>query len=205
MNNDATAREGALHALEQRLLAAPEVGVVAPTVVQTLTGLVAHTSCRLDLESGTAAWDETGISLNDVDTAPRPTGYVSGEAFLARAAVFEQCGLFDERFVCYYEDVEWSARIRRSPWVLEVVPSAVFEHLGGGSNAGLEGAFYRARNAPLLLRWGLGKSRSAAIGRSAGEQAMRVARQLRRGHVRAAFAGTIAGWASGISVVLADE
>jgi GT2 family glycosyltransferase len=205
MNNDAVARAAAIQALIDRLETASHVGVVAPTVVEIPSSRVLHTSCRLDVQSGRAAWEERGISLRDVHPAPRPTGYVSGEAFLARAAVFEDCGFFDERFFCYYEDVEWSVRVRRSGWELEVVPSAVFGHVGGESAAGLEGAFYRARNAPLFLRWGLGKSRWDAIGLSAGQQFMRAGRQLRRGHIRAAFAGTVAGWASGIVGVLADE
>jgi GT2 family glycosyltransferase len=205
MNNDATAHTGAVRALAARLLAAPHVGVVAPTVVDIPSGRVLHTSCRLDLNSGRAEWEDSGIALKDVHLSPRPTGYVSGEAFLARTGVFREIGAFDERFFCYYEDVEWSVRVRRSGWKLEVVPSAVFDHIGGGSGAGLDGAFYRARNSPLFLRWGLGKSRWEAIGLSAGQQLMRTARQLRHGHIRAAFAGTVAGWASGIAGVLGDE
>jgi GT2 family glycosyltransferase len=205
MNNDATAHPGAVRALAARLLAAPHVGVVAPTVVDIPSGRVLHTSCRLDLDSGRAAWDDSGIALRDVHLAPRPTGYVSGEAFLARSAVFQDCGRFDERYFNYYEDVEWSVRVRRSGWELEVVPSAVFGHLGGGSGAGRLGAFYRARNAPLFLRWGLGKSRRAAISLSAVPQLVRAARQLRRGAVRTAFAGTMAGWAAGIAGVLSDD
>jgi GT2 family glycosyltransferase len=205
MNNDATARTGAVQALAERLLTAPDVGVVAPTVVDVPSGRVLHTSCSLDLESGRVAWDDHGTSLTDVHRAPRPTGYVSGEVFLARRAVFQECGVFDERYFCYYEDVEWSVRVRRSGWELEVVPSAAFGHVGGGSGAGLNGAFYRARNSPLFLRWGLGKSRRDAIVISAGQQMMRIARQLRHGHIRTAFAGTVAGWATGIAGVLGDE
>jgi GT2 family glycosyltransferase len=205
MNNDATACTGAVQALADRLQTVPHVGVVSPTVVDVPSGRVLHTACRLDLENGRAGWEDGGISLEDVQPAPRPTGYVSGEAFLARTAVFRECGVFDERFFCYYEDVEWSVRVRRSGWELEVVPSAVFGHVGGGSGAGLDGAFYRARNSPLFLRWGLGKSRRDAIVISAGQQLMRIARQLRRGHIRTAFAGTAAGWANGIAGVLGDE
>jgi GT2 family glycosyltransferase len=205
MNNDATARAGAVPALIDRLLTAPHVGVVAPTVVDTSSGRILHTSCSLDLRSGKVGWEDTGTCLKEAQPSPRPTGYVSGEVFLARGMVFQECGLFDERFFCYYEDVEWSVRVRRSGWELEVLPSAVFAHVGGGSEAGLAGAFYRARNLPLFLRWALGKSRRQAIGLSVGQQLMRTGRQLRRGHIRAAFAGTMAGWASGIAGVLDDD
>jgi GT2 family glycosyltransferase len=205
MNNDAAAHPGAVSALAERLLAASGVGVVAPTVVDIPRGHVVHTSCRLDLDSGEAAWEDSGISLSEVNPAPRPTGYVSGEVFLARSAVLQQCGVFDERFFCYYEDVEWSVRVRRAGWELEVVPAAVFGHHGGGSGVGLTGAFYRARNSPLFLRWGLGKSRREAIGLSAGQQLLRAARQLRRGDIRTALGGTMAGWATGIAGVLGDD
>jgi GT2 family glycosyltransferase len=205
MNNDAIAHPGALALLAERLQAAPRVGVVGPTVVDIPGGHVVHTSCRLDLDTGEAAWEDGGMSLNEIDPSPRPSGYVSGEVFLARSTVFQECGDFDERFFCYYEDVEWSVRVRRAGWELEVVPSAVFGHIGGESGAGRDGAFYRARNSPLFLRWGLGKSRRAAITLTAGQQIMRAARQLRRGDIRTAFAGTMAGWATGIAGVLRNE
>lgn len=205
VNSDAVAYAGAVSSLVARLRVAPQVGVVAPTVVCIPQGHVLHTSCRLDLDSGEAAWEDTGISLNDVNPLPRPTDYVSGEAFLARAEVFRECGAFDERFFCYYEDVEWSVRARRVGWRLEAVPSAIFGHVGGGSSIGRSGAFYRARNSLLFLRWGLGKSRRQAIGLSAVPQLVRTARQLRQGEVRNAFAGTMAGWAVGIAGVLSDD
>jgi GT2 family glycosyltransferase len=205
MNNDATAYPGALKKLVEALAAAPQVGAVAPTVLDSASRRVLHTACSLDLDSGQAGWEDSGNPLSEVDPVPRPTGYVSGEAFLARSTVFQECGCFDERFFCYYEDVEWSVRVRRAGWELQVVPSAVFGHIGGGSGAGVDGAFYRARNSPLFLRWGLGKSRWEAIGLSAGQQLMRTARNLRRGHIHTAFAGTVAGWASGVAGVLGDE
>jgi GT2 family glycosyltransferase len=205
MNNDATAHGGAVRALVERLLAAPHIGVLAPTVVDALSGRVMHTSCRVDLDSGRMAWEDSGIRSDEIEPAPRPTGYVSGEAFLARATVFQECGCFDERFFCYYEDVEWSVRVRRAGWRLEVVPSAVFGHIGGASGTGREGAFYRARNAPLFLRRGLGKSRLEAIGLSAGQQLMRAGQQLRGGEIRTAFGGTMAGWATGVAWVLGDD
>lgn len=205
MNSDAIVHPGAIQLLVQRLQIASHVGVVAPSVVDIPTGYVLHTSCLLDLDSGEAMWEESGIPLDEVRLSPRPTGYVSGEVFLARGEVFRECGGFDERFFCYYEDVEWSVRVRRAGWRLEVVPAAVVGHIGGGSNVGQYAAFYRARNAPLFLRWGLGKSRWDAIALSARQQLARTARQLRRGEIQAAFAGTMAGWAAGIAGVLSDD
>jgi GT2 family glycosyltransferase len=205
MNNDAIAHPGAIALLIERLQVAPHVGVVGPAVVDIPGGDVVHTSCRLNLDTGEAAWEDSGMSLSEIHSNPRPSGYISGEVFLARSTVFQECGDFDERFFCYYEDVEWSVRVRRAGWELEVVPAAVFGHIGGESGVGRGGAFYRARNSPLFLRRGLGKSRRAAITLSARQQIMRAARQLRRGDVRAAFAGTMAGWATGIAGVLRND
>ena len=56
------------------------------------------------------------------------TGYVSGEAFLARADVLRACCGFDERYVSYFEDTDLSVRARRAGWDLEVIPRAVFRH-----------------------------------------------------------------------------
>jgi GT2 family glycosyltransferase len=166
MNNDAFAEAGAVEALARHLDANPQVGVAMPTVVQRDGVTVLHGRCSFDPRFGTPGWEGTGRRVEQISGACQATDYVSGEAFLCRAEVIRECGLFDERFFCYYEDVDWSVRVARAGWRLEHVPAARFRHELGASGASLTGTFYRARNRILLQRYTFGRSPVNAAVRS---------------------------------------
>lgn len=53
---------------------------------------------------------------------------VSGVCFCVRREVVEQVGLLDENFFMYYEDTDWSARIREKGWKLYILPEASIIH-----------------------------------------------------------------------------
>jgi GT2 family glycosyltransferase len=53
---------------------------------------------------------------------------VSGVAMAARRAMWEQVGLFDERFFMYYEDLDWSARARKAGWKVFYTPKCTICH-----------------------------------------------------------------------------
>jgi GT2 family glycosyltransferase len=186
MNNDALAEQGAIDELRRHLDAHPDVGVAMPTVLSIDGSRVLHGRCSFNPRSGTPKWEGGGLSPEEIPNQPVPTDYISGEAFLCRAKVVEQCGLFDERFFCYYEDVDWSVRVARAGWRLDHVPSARFRHELGGSGAPSSGAFYRARNRVLLQRYTFGRTRRAAVLTSVGPLALALAAHLRHGRREAA-------------------
>ena len=59
---------------------------------------------------------------------------LGGAAFMARRAMIEQVGGFDERFHMYGEDNDWCWRITKSNWRLLFVPEAVVIHHGATSS-----------------------------------------------------------------------
>jgi GT2 family glycosyltransferase len=60
----------------------------------------------------------------------RDVGMLGGAAILARRAVIDQVGGFDERFHMYGEDNEWCLRITRAGWRLVFEPEAAVIHHG---------------------------------------------------------------------------
>ena len=58
---------------------------------------------------------------------------ISGTAALFRRSAFEIAGIFDEDFVSYLEDVEWSIRAARCGLKGEYIPQAVCVHHGGAT------------------------------------------------------------------------
>ena len=64
---------------------------------------------------------------------------VSAGAGLYRHEVFESVGLFDERFVAYFEDSDLNLRARLAGFQAEYVPDAVAYHVGSAS---LDGKYW---------------------------------------------------------------
>jgi GT2 family glycosyltransferase len=198
MNNDATAEPGAVGSLVDRLVAHPQLGAASPMVVDMAApNVVVHTACNLRPKRGDVEWCDNGRSRSEIDDHAFPTDALSGEAFLGRSAALSQCGGFDERFVYYFEDTEWSARVRRSGWTLEVVPRSVFRHVMSGSMPSARAVYFRARNRPIYLRVGLGESYLAAALKSTTSTAIMAGGLLRRGHLRLAMRA-MRGWLVGV-------
>lgn len=78
---------------------------------------------------------------------------VSGGAMAARAALFNQIGLFDKFFFTYYEDVDLCLRIRRYTYydIIYNPYSVVFHKLWGSSNGNTEPKyFFSSRNHYII-------------------------------------------------------
>jgi len=101
-------------------------------------------------------------------TTPPPLGEsfaACGAAMLVRREAFEAVGGFDERYFCYFEDVDLGFRLRLAGWRILQSPDAIVAHVGGGV-AGARNAFtdfHGARNRtwtfikcmPSALLWPL--------------------------------------------------
>ena len=96
------------------------------------------------------------------DLSPRSIDWVSGCAFMVRASVLRENGLFNEKYFAYFEDVDLSLRIRQSGHKLALIPNAVIYHIGGGSSNSTERRkdgyqspdvhYYNTRNQIWIIR-----------------------------------------------------
>ncbi|MHB1293518.1 MAG: glycosyltransferase family 2 protein [Anaerolineae bacterium] len=74
---------------------------------------------------------------------PFEVDFVTGCAVLLRRAALERVGLFDERYVMYYEDADLSARLRAAGYTLVVEPRAKMWHaVSASAKARPEGSRY---------------------------------------------------------------
>lgn len=200
LNNDAFPAPGCVDLLECRLRDAPFVAALGPTVLHHGTGEVLHTACALDPRLGRARWLQRGTPISELSDRPVPTDYLSGEAMLVRSEVVREIGMFDSRFFCYYEDVDWGIRARRAGWNLEVVPNAFVEHMVGTTSEGLVGIYYRARNLPLFLRVSFGHSRLGAFLLSIPGEVISFGSLIRHRRLRLATRGVVRGWFVGVGM-----
>ncbi|NHE58451.1 glycosyltransferase family 2 protein [Cyclobacterium plantarum] len=100
--------------------------------------------------------------LKPKGNAPYLTDWITGCAILVRSSVLEEIGLLDERYFAYFEDVDWSLRMRKAGYLLKVHPGSIIYHEAGAAskskNKGNEGFlspkvhFLNVRNQIFQLR-----------------------------------------------------
>ena len=177
LNNDAEVEPGTLRAL---LATARETGagIAGGVVVETGTG-------RVHSWGGGSVSPWTGTAT--LATGPtRDLGYVTGACMLVVREVFEQVGLFDERYFFYFEDADLCRRARRTGWRLAVAPDARIRHAVGATvNRGGAGRssiadWFQVESSAIYLARHRGLAAPAVAGvRLAGI----VARRARRGEL----------------------
>lgn len=81
--------------------------------------------------------------------------FISGCGMLIKRAVFENVGLFDERFFMYYEDSDYSMRVRDTGYRIILVPQASMWHKVSLSSMGRDSPSERylmARSSVIFYR-----------------------------------------------------
>lgn len=85
---------------------------------------------------------------------PHPTYFAHGCAMMVSRNVVERVGRFAERFFLYYEELDWSQRIRNAGFLIYYQPSASILHkesVSVGQNSPLR-TYYLTRNRILFMR-----------------------------------------------------
>ena len=127
------------------LQAAPEVGVVAPQLINA-DGSV-QPSCRrfprlrdvwFEISGLSALFPQSasfsGWKMGDFDHATaRDVDQPQGACLLARRATVEAVGLWDESFPMFFSDVDWCRRVWKSGWRIRFEPEVKVLHHRGAS------------------------------------------------------------------------
>lgn len=127
---------------------------------------------------------------------------------LIPAKAFEEVGLFDEGFFLFYEDMDFSLRLKQAGYSLHLVPDAHVWHAvstsSGGFYAPLErywmaqasGRFFRKHGRPLQLLFLILPYRMA----SALKMTFKLLSQGKSRSLRAYWLGLWRGWSTGKAV-----
>lgn len=89
----------------------------------------------------------------------RQIGFATGCCMMLPGSVIKKCGGLDERFFMYYEDVEYSFRLKKMGIPIYYCPKAILYHKVGASSKGTGSticAYYIARNWLICNRMHLG-------------------------------------------------
>ncbi len=100
----------------------------------------------------------TAIGYNQADDGqfdePHATYFAHGCAMMVSRKVVERVGRFAERFFLYYEELDWSQRIRNAGFLIYYQPTATILHKESasvGQNSPLR-TYYLTRNRILFMR-----------------------------------------------------
>jgi GT2 family glycosyltransferase len=77
--------------------------------------------------------------------------WIMGAFMLIKPTAASACGLLDERFFMYAEDMEWCYRFRKNGWHIVYTPDCSIIHLGGSSSSAVPEDTVRRRVAGLNL------------------------------------------------------
>ena len=159
LNPDARIGAESLRALTSVLDEAPEVGAVAPRIVND-DGSLDHSQRRFPRLRSTyaralflhrifpaAAWTDELVRDEDAYSDRRTPEWVSGACVLVRREALVELDGLDEGFFMYSEDVDLCRRLRSAGYGLVFEPAALVEHVGGASapRAGLLPALAASR------------------------------------------------------------
>ena len=157
LNNDTLPEPGLLEPLVEALQAAPELGGVSPLILKArpegqiqfagytrIHPLTGRNRIRYEHQPYTAM----------AEKSPYETAYLHGAAMLLRQEAIAKAGYMPEWFFLYYEEIEWSVRLRQAGYALRVVPQARVVHHGSLSvGAGsVVKTYYYQRNRILFMR-----------------------------------------------------
>jgi GT2 family glycosyltransferase len=128
------------------------IGVLGPTTYQADEPNVIQ-SAGGEL---TPLWHSRHLGQNELDAGlsqPRDVSWLAGCALLVRRETLQQVGLLDERFFCYWEEVDWCVRIQQANWRVVHVPAAKLWHKGVQRNYSPKPyvLYYMVRNQYLAM------------------------------------------------------
>jgi hypothetical protein len=203
LNPDARISPDSLHRLVSALEERPDVGAVAPRILEP-DGSLDYSLRRYPRLRSTyaralflhrlfprAAWVDELVRDPAAYTTQGSPEWASGACLLVRRTVLAKLGGFDQGFFMYCEDIDLCRRIRDAGHDLLYEPAATVSHTGGASapRASLQPVLAASRLRYAAKHW----SRPAAVLERTGvalEALTRIAvsrggRAARAGHARA--------------------
>lgn len=161
VNSDAELTEGAIETLLALFDEIPNLGMVSPLLCYynekpTKQADIIQYAGSTPVHPMTARNQTLGELEEDKGqyTVARPTAYVHGAAMMLPRYVIEEAGMMSEKFFLYYEELDWTEKVRRAGYKVYVEPRAKIYHkesISVGKMSTLK-TYYINRNRILFMR-----------------------------------------------------
>ena len=144
LNSDARVTPGAIDELLQAIEQRADVGAIGPRLQGE--GGEPQVSCFRYRSPLTEMLEAAGIGALDrlfqqrlvpmgVFDQPVEPQWMSFACIMVRREVIEQIGALDEGYFMYFEDIDYSRRMKRAGWKMLHYPAARVTHLRGGTSS----------------------------------------------------------------------
>ena len=168
LNNDTEIKNDCVLNLWQTFKEEEKIGIVSPKIYYA-PGFEFHKKRYQKKDLGRVIWYAGGkidwdnvlgrhLGVDEVDQGQyekrKENEFATGCAFMAKRAVFEDVGLFDERFCLYLEDLDFSYRVAKAGFKLVFNPQAIVWHKNAGSSSAGSAlqTYYFTRNRLLFAQ-----------------------------------------------------
>lgn len=130
LNNDTTVARNCLSHMVEKLNSDKNLGTVGCTILNTdeQHSIQAFGGGRVIYWSGQLSPNVEGAEDSRLD-------YVAGTSMLVRKQVFQDIGLLDDRIFIYWEDIEFTHRLKKNGYKVGYSPEAVIYHVENASMA----------------------------------------------------------------------
>ncbi|MBO7298743.1 MAG: glycosyltransferase family 2 protein [Kiritimatiellae bacterium] len=126
LNNDTECDKNALDSLRNALCSNESVGVAGCNMLQStgaMAGKIVPGGVRLGFPLYTPVLPKQGKHFD----------YLCGASLLIRREVIEQVGFLDTDFFFFFEDAEFSYRVRKAGWKLAIAEGTPIRHYGSAA------------------------------------------------------------------------
>jgi len=131
LNNDTEVAPDFLEPLINSLETDPGAGAASPLIrfyMDTMKIQYAGGPARIDLIRGRNSWRGWMSTYPSKFWKVESTTAAHGAAFIIKRKVAEKIGLLDDNFFIYFEELDWSLRIRKAGYKILFVPTSEIFH-----------------------------------------------------------------------------
>lgn len=157
INNDTEVTPNLISSLVQLLEQHPKIGIVSPKIryfdQPDILQYAGYTPVNY-FTGRNACIGQFEQDKGQHDFRSGPTAYAHGAAMMVRRAAVERAGLMRENYFLYYEELDWSERIRRAGYEVHVYMHALIYHkesISVGKRSALK-EYFMVRNRILFVR-----------------------------------------------------
>ncbi len=157
INNDTEVTKSLIGTLVDTMDRYPEIGIISPKIryfdhPETLQ-YAGYTKVNY-ITGRNACIGQFETDRGQYDNRSGPTAYAHGAAMMVRREAMDEAGLMAENYFLYYEELDWSERIRRVGYEVYVQMQALIYHkesVSVGKKTALK-EYFMNRNRILFVR-----------------------------------------------------
>lgn len=162
LNNDTEVKENFILPLVERIEKDHFLGAVQPLILNfSNKSIIWNAGGKLNKFLGLTSTRLNNNKLNSSIVFDDYTDWISGCCILIKSETLTKVGLLDEKFFNYYEDVDWSLRMKNLGYDLGFVKESIIYHHGSSSSKNKKNTgglisskihYFNIRNHILLLK-----------------------------------------------------